>query len=202
MVAGETEGGVGDGEMEGRVGCARTRSRRHFLRQSLKATPRRTAERLEREAEAEHETDGAPVDAAPRRRRSAAATATAQHRQPPMRKRRPLQAADEWHWPTQDTFPYTSDSIPRPHRLKGRAVRRLPARRPPAASCACYTADWSSSRLVLRACRTDEHPGRMPRTGRARGRCAWTLPRRGRRRRPPCDRARRALEGAATSALA
>ena len=185
VVAGETEGRVVDGETEGRVGCARTRSRRHLLRQSLKATPRRTVERLEREVEAEPETDGAPVDAALRRRRSAGATATAtaQHCQPPMRKRRPLQASDEWHWPNPDTFPYTSESIPRPHRLKGRrpAVRLLPALRPPAAAC-------------------DEHPGRMPRTGRACGRCAWTLPRRGRRCGPPCDRSRRAVEGAATSA--
>ena len=174
------------GETEGRVGCARTGSR-HFLHRSLMmATPPRTAKHLAREVEtcleAEHETDGAPVetDVAGRQSlRSAAATAATLHRRR-SRKRWPLQAADERHSPTQDTCPYTLESIPRPRRRKGRQLR--PAAR------ACH-ADWSSSRLDLRACRRDEHPGRTTRMGRACGRCAWTLCRRGRRLRPSTERA-------------
>ena len=150
------------------------------------ATPPRTAKHLAREVEtcleAEHETDGAPVetDVAGRQSlRSAAATAATLHRRR-SRKRWPLQAADERHSPTQDTCPYTLESIPRPRRRKGRQLR--PAAR------ACH-ADWSSSRLDLRACRRDEHPGRTTRMGRACGRCAWTLCRRGRRLRPSTERA-------------
>jgi len=174
-------------ETEGRVGCARTGSR-HLRRRSLTATPPRTAEHLARVREegarsvAEHATDGAPfeTDVARQSLPSAAATAATQQRRRPMRKRRPLQAADERHSPTQDTCPYTLESIPRPLRRKGHQPR--------AAACACH-ADWSSSRLDLRAYRTEEHPGRRTRTGRACGRCAWDLCRRGHRLRP-CDRAR------------
>ena len=166
------------------MGCARTCSG-HFLHRSLMmATPPRTAEHLAREVEAcleaEHETDGAPVETDVARRqslRSAAATAATLHRRR-SRKRWPLQAADERHSPTQDTCPYTLESIPRPRRRKGRQLRP--------AACACH-ADWSSSRLDLRACRRDEHPGRTTRMGR-RLCVEGTLCRRGRRLRPSTER--------------
>ena len=153
------------GETEGRVGCART-GIRHSLRRSL--TAEYSAWEVEAHLEAGRETDGAPAetDVAGRQRLlSAAATAAAQHRRRPMRKRRPLQAADEWHSPTQDTCPCTLGSIPRPHRRKHPQLR--------AAACACH-ADWSSSRWdpCAMPCRTDALPGRMTRMGRACGICA------------------------------